>query len=72
MNIIEILKKKDTSKKYITNYKGEEMIVKVVECYGKEYDIVRVIKDDRNEYKNCEVVFVEEVNKENWEYFWGK
>lgn len=52
MNIIEILKKKDTSRKYITNYKGEEMIVKVVKCYGEEYDIVRVIKDDENEYRD--------------------
>jgi hypothetical protein len=52
MNVIEILKKKDTNKKYITNYKGEEMIVKIVECCGGEYDIVRVIKDDEREYRD--------------------
>ena len=52
MNIIEILKKKDTNKKYITNYKGEEMIVKVVECCGGECDIVQVIKDNENEYRD--------------------
>jgi hypothetical protein len=52
MNIIEILKKKDTNKKYITNYKEEEIIVKVVERCGGEYDIVRVIKDDEKEYRD--------------------
>ena len=52
MNVIEILKEKDTNKKYITNYKGEEMIVKVVECCGGEYDMVRVIKSDEREYRD--------------------
>ena len=52
MNIIEILKEKDTNKKYVTNYNGEEMIVKVVECNGGEYDIVRVIKSDEKEYRD--------------------
>jgi hypothetical protein len=52
MNIIEILKKKDINKKYITNYKGKEMIVKIVKCYGGECDIVRVLNDDEKEYRD--------------------
>jgi hypothetical protein len=61
MNIIEILKKKDTNKKYITNYKGTEMIIKVVKCHGGEYDIVRVLKEDNRDRALTEFMYMSEI-----------
>ena len=77
MNIIEILKKKDTNKKYIPNYKEEEMIVKVVKCHGGEYDIVRVLKDDEKEYRDrglTEFMYMSEITNLEFEEFidWSK
>ncbi len=50
MNINEVVKKENVNKKYIVNYEGRELVVKIVKCSGDNYDVVRIIKDDENGY----------------------
>ena len=50
------------------NIKGINLTTLVIDTTDKE----EALQIARNEYKNCEVVFVEEVNKEEWEYFYGE
>ena len=48
--------------------KGVSLTTFVIDTTDKE----EALQIAKNEYKNCEVVFVEEVDMEGWEYFYGE
>ena len=77
MNINEIVKRENENKRYITKYKGEEMIVDVIKCHGDTYDLVKIIRDDENGYMNrhlFEFMYMSEILELEFEEFidWNK
>ena len=77
MNIIEVVKKENVDKKYTTWHKGEERTVKVVKCHGENYDLVEIVQDDKNGYKDrnlLDIMYMSELVKLEFEEMinWNK